>query len=191
MHDNFRCEREENMLEQIQRESEACPVVSILQDLQAIAIYVNFTIEELGIECLVRDLGMSAILGLVLGILKCEVVLNWAAWELDLLVLARTERGCQIPETDQDGDGCEKTKEYAGLQSTTDFPREVCRHTSNQAKEGEVGEASVSSSVGGERGILDGRILSQKVSRCLIGVRRRRDIDQMPLGHYEKMRHQD
>lgn len=110
------------MLEQRQSKSEACPIVPVLQNFQAVAIEVDLAIKEHTIEGLIRNLVVSAILGLILGILECEVVLNWAAWELGLLVLAGTEGRCQIPETDQDRDCCEEAEEDAGLQSSTDLP---------------------------------------------------------------------
>lgn len=65
--------------------------MSVLEHLQCIAIEVDFTIEKQGLESLHGDLVVSAILGLICGILEGKVVLDRAAREGDFLSLARTE----------------------------------------------------------------------------------------------------
>jgi hypothetical protein len=80
VHNHFWCEPKENMLEKSQSKSEACPIVSIFQNLQAVPINVDLAIKELGIECLIGNFAVSTVLGFVLGVLKCKVMLNWATW---------------------------------------------------------------------------------------------------------------
>lgn len=91
MHDHFRCERKENMFEKAQGKSEARPIVSVFQNFQAVSIEIDLAVKELGHERLIRYLAVSAVLGFIFGVFKRKVMLNWATWELDFLVLARAE----------------------------------------------------------------------------------------------------
>lgn len=155
MHNNFRCKDEENVLEQAQGESEASPIMSVFHDLQAVSVEINIPIEVHGVESLHWDLVASMVLGLVGRVLEGKVVLDWATWVPGLLILARAEGRCHIPEADQDRDSGEDTEKDGGLHSTTNLPGHVCWDTSDESEEEEVGEAGVASGICRERGIFD------------------------------------
>lgn len=112
VHNNFRRKDEENVLEQAQSKSEASPIVSVLHNLQAISIELNISIKVHAVEGLHWDLVAAVVLGLVGRVLEGKVMLDWATWVSSLLILARAERGSQIPEADQDWYCGEEAKEY-------------------------------------------------------------------------------
>jgi hypothetical protein len=156
VHDDLWCKLEKDELEQAQGESEAGPVVSVFKNLQSIAIEVNLAIKVHVVECLHGNLVAPAILGLIRSILEGKVVLNWAARERCLLGLARAERGCQIPEADQNRDGCEDAKENSSLEAPTDFPGQICGNNSNEGEQEEVRESLTARSIGWKRSIFYG-----------------------------------
>lgn len=122
VHDELRCEAKEDMLEEANCKLEAGPIVSVLKHLETVAIEVDIAVKVHRVESFHGNLTPPAVLDLIGIILERQVVLDRAAWELDLLVLARDERRRDIPEADQDGDGGEKGKENCSLQATPDFP---------------------------------------------------------------------
>ena len=127
MHDNLRDKAEEEELEQADGECEACPVMSVLQDIQAIAIEFNLAIEIHVVESLHGNLILSAVFGLVCLILESKVMFNGTSRKSGLFVFARSERGVEIPEGGEEGDGGEERKEDGSLQSVSDLPCEVIR----------------------------------------------------------------
>jgi hypothetical protein len=88
VHNNFWCEVEENIFEETDCESEACPIVSVLENLKSVTIEVNISIEVHVVEGFHRDLVLSAVLQLVLILLEGKVVLNWASWEFGFFISA-------------------------------------------------------------------------------------------------------
>jgi len=108
VHDNFRCEGKENMFEQADCESEACPVMSVFKNLQSISIEFYLAIEIHGIEGLHRNLILSAVLDFICLIFECEVVFDWAPRIFGLFVLARGQSREYSPETDNNWNGCNK-----------------------------------------------------------------------------------
>lgn len=90
MHNNFRGELEEDELEQAQGESKAGPIVSVLQDLQDVAVEINLAVKVLLHESFHRNLAVSTVFLLVFGIFEGKVVIDRATRELRLLGLART-----------------------------------------------------------------------------------------------------
>jgi hypothetical protein len=122
VHDNFRDEAKEEELEQTQSKSEACPVMSVLQDLQAIAIELNLTIKVHVVESLHGDLIPSAIPNLIRLVLEGKVMFDWASGKSGLFVLARSEHGVKQPEGGEDGDGGKESKEDGSLQPPSYLP---------------------------------------------------------------------
>lgn len=96
--------------------------MTVLQDLQGISVEGNLVVEVLLHEGLHGDLVPAAVCGLVCGILEGKVVLDWATWQDNLFILAGTEVGEEVPETDEDGDSGDETKEDGGLQTAADLP---------------------------------------------------------------------
>lgn len=122
VHDDLWGKDEEDELEQAQSEGELGPVVSVLQNLQSISVEGNLVIKVLLHEGLHGDLVSATVCLLVCLVFEGKVKLNWATWKGNLLVSARAEVGKDVPETDEDGDGRDETKEDRGLQSTTELP---------------------------------------------------------------------
>lgn len=135
MHDELWCEAEKDVLENSNGKSEAGPIVPVLQNLQSIAIELDFTVKVHVLESLHGDLVPAAILDLIGIALEGKVMLDGASRKLDLVVLARAEGRHGRPESDQDGDGGEEAKEDGGLQPAADFPREVEGDEEEEGKE--------------------------------------------------------
>jgi len=110
------------------------------------------------------------VLGLVLGLLEGEVVLDGAAGEPGLLVLAGGDGGGSDPEGTKKGEGGEEGQEEGRLQTAAELPRQVQGHTAQDGEEEEVGEALAARAVGGQRSILDGRILAGACQQRSIGL---------------------
>lgn len=98
MHDDFRCELEENVLEQASSESEACPVGAVFKNLQTVSVELNITLKVHVVEGLQWDLRLSMVLQLIGVVLESEVVLDWASWQFNLLISARAQARGKIPE---------------------------------------------------------------------------------------------
>jgi hypothetical protein len=96
--------------------------MSVLQDLQTIAVEFNLAIEIHVVESLHRDFIPSAVLNLIRLILEGKVMLDWAAGESGLFVLARSKHRVEQPEGGEDGDRGEEGEEDGGLQSASDLP---------------------------------------------------------------------
>ena len=122
MHNDFWCELEENKSKQAQSKPEARPIMSILQDLQSVAIEFDISVEVHVVEGLHGDLVSSPILEPIGLILEGKVVLDRASRVSGLLVYARTECRDHSPEGQQDGDCCAEAKEYCRLHPTTYVP---------------------------------------------------------------------
>ena len=122
MHDNFRDEAKEEELEQTHGKSKACPVMPVLQDLQAIAIELNFTIKVHVVESLHRNFVPSAVLDLIRLVLEGKVMFDWASGKSGLFILARSEHRMKQPEGDEDGDGGEESEEDGSLQPASYLP---------------------------------------------------------------------
>jgi hypothetical protein len=104
MHDNFGSKDEEYIFEQVEGKSEACPVMSVLHNLQAVPIEVNITSKVHGVESFQRDLVRASVLKLIGLMFESKVMLDGATWVFGLFVFAGREGGCDVPEGDQDGD---------------------------------------------------------------------------------------
>lgn len=132
MHNNFRCELEENELEQADGESEAGPVGTVLEDLEAVAVELDIALEVHVVESLDWDLRPSAVLELIGIVLEGEVVLDRTTRKSDFLILAGTEGRVKVPEGNQERDRGEETEKNRRLQTATDFPGRVCGHNEQQ-----------------------------------------------------------
>lgn len=140
-------------------EPEARPVVPVFQDLKSIALEVDLTSEVLLVEGLHWDLVASIVFLLVLLLVECEVVFNWLAWKLGLLVLARREAGCAHPEGSEDRETGEEEEEEPRLPTPAYHTLEVPRNTSEESDKCIVVEVVAARTVGWEGSILDGYVL--------------------------------
>ena len=80
VHNNFGCEDEEYVFEQVHGKSEACPVMSVLHNLQAVAIEVHVTSKVHGVESLQRDLVRASVFKLIGLMFERKVMLDGATW---------------------------------------------------------------------------------------------------------------
>lgn len=164
VHDDLRCELEEDEFEQADGKSEVGPVGSVLEDLETVAVELNIAIEVHVVEGLHWDLAPSAVLELVGLVLEGEVVLDWAAWQFDLLVLARAHARHDEPERDENWDGGEEGEEDGSLQASADLPCHVRWGDEEQGEEDDIGERVAARTIGWERRIGDGwELIEQSV----------------------------
>jgi hypothetical protein len=122
MHNSLWQQAEEEELEEAKGKSEAGPIMPVLQHLQTVAVEVNVAIKIHVMESFHGDLVLPAVLDLIRIILEGKIMLDWATRKLNLIVLSWSERRCDSPEGDKDGDGGKKGEEDCGLQTAADFP---------------------------------------------------------------------
>lgn len=161
VHDNFGDEAGEEELDQADGEAEASPVMAVLENLEGVAVELDIAVKVHLLEGLHGDLVLAIVLGLVLGVLEGQVVLNRAAGKLGLLVLPRGIGGDEEPETSEKREINNDGEEDEGLQAAANLVLQIPGDNEEGAEEGEVGEALVAGAVGGQRGILDGRVLEE------------------------------
>jgi hypothetical protein len=141
VHDNFRHEAEEDEFEQAQSKSEASPIMSVLQDLQAVAIELDLAIKIHIVESLHGDFVSPTVFGLIGFVLESKVVLDGASGKSGLFVLARSEHRMKLPERDEDRDGGKEAEEDGGLQSAANLPRHVEWDESEDGEEEDIRES--------------------------------------------------
>lgn len=132
VHNDFRCELEENELEQAYGEGEACPIGTVFEDLEAVAVELDIALKVHVVESLHWDLCPPAVLELVGVVLEGEVVLDRATRQCHFLIFARAEGRVKIPERNQERDRSEEGEKNRRLQTATDFPGRVCWHKEQQ-----------------------------------------------------------
>lgn len=88
MHDDLGNHFEEEVGAEADGEAEACPVMSVFQNLKTVAIEFNIPIEIHFVEGLYGDLVLAMVLGLVGLLLEGEVVLDGSTGVLGLLILS-------------------------------------------------------------------------------------------------------
>ena len=125
MHDNFWCKVEEDVFEKTYCEFEACPVMTVLENLESITVKVDISIEVHVVESFHRNLVLSAVFYFIGFVLKGKIMLDWTSWVLGLFILAWGEAGEYCPECEENGDSGDETKEDGSLESTTNLPGEV------------------------------------------------------------------
>lgn len=101
VHDDLRKHSQEEVLDQANGEAEASPVMAVLHDLEAVAVEVDFAVKVHLMEGLHGDLVLAMVLGLVLGLLEGEVVLDRLARVASLFILAGADGGNNEPKTGQ------------------------------------------------------------------------------------------
>lgn len=159
VHDDLWCELEEDKLEKADGESEASPIGSVLEDLQAVTIEFDIAIEVLVVESLHRDLRLSTIPQSIGLVLEGKVMLDWAPGQSNLLISARAEARRHSPERNKNWDRGEDGEEDGRLQASTNLPRGICWHDEEQCEEDGIGEGFAARPICWERCVLDRRIL--------------------------------
>lgn len=110
-------------------ESEACPVVAVLHDLETIAFEVDIAIEIHLVKGLHGNLVRTTILGSIRLLLEIEIEFDWAARKSCLFIAARADEGNDHPPSSQERDVENEGEEEEGLEASTDSPGEPKRHT--------------------------------------------------------------
>lgn len=162
VHQHFRDEAEQEVLEQARSELEVGPVMTVLENLKSITLEVNFAVEVLLVEDLHRNLALAAVGGTVVLTVEVQVVLNGEATVLGLLGLAGRDGGGDGPEGDENGESGEDGEEDGGVEATADLAGQVPGHHDQEGDHQAIGEAIAARGVRGDGGILDGRVLSSK-----------------------------
>ncbi len=88
MHDDLGHHAKEEVLAKTDGETEACPVVSVLQNFKSIAVEIDISVKVHLIESLYGNLVLAVVLGLVSRIFESEVVLDGSAGVFGLLILS-------------------------------------------------------------------------------------------------------
>jgi hypothetical protein len=159
VHDNLGNHARQEELDQAIGEAEAGPVVAVLENVEGVAVELDVAVKVHLLEGLHGNLAFSMVLGLILGLLEGEIVLDGAARVLGLLVQARRDNRGDDPEGREEGRRREERKEDGRLEPATGFPGKVKRHTAEDGEEGNVGEIDRPGRISGQRGVLDGRVL--------------------------------
>lgn len=105
----------ENVLEQVPREAKVGPVVPVFHDIQAVAVEVGFAINIHFSKGLDGDRVPPTPLELVGRVLERHVVLDGAAWHLDLVVEPRAISRRICPDDNQDGKHGDETYRNGGF----------------------------------------------------------------------------
>ena len=96
--DHLRYEAEEEELEDIEREVEGSPIMSILQHLKTISFELDIAIEKQCLESVNWYLVPPFVPLLVRFLEEVQIGFDWSAREFNFLVLAGCEAGGEIPE---------------------------------------------------------------------------------------------
>ena len=156
---HLRKEASQEMLVQLPGEAEACPVMSVLKDIQSITLEVNISIKVLLEEGGHGNLALAMVFDAVMLAVEFQVVLDRTTGVFSLFILARRSSRCNGPEDHQDRDCGEDGEEDGGVEATAELASNVERDTDQQDDQEDIGEAITASRVCGKGGILDGRIL--------------------------------
>lgn len=159
MQQHLRDEAKQEVLEETHGELEVGPIVTVLESLQSITLEVDLAVEVLLVEDLHGDLALATVGGTVMLAVEVQVVFDGAAAVLGLLGLAGGDRGRDGPEGHENGESGEDSKEDGGVEATANLAGEVPRHHDDQEDHQAIGEAVATGRVGGNGGILDGRVL--------------------------------
>jgi hypothetical protein len=139
---------------------ELSPIMTILQNLQAITIEINVSLEIKLVESLHWDLGLARVLFLELCSLKGEVVLNWLPRELCLVILSRAHQSSDSPKGREDRNSSYKEEKHPCLEATSELAAQVPWDETEQRKEEFVREMNVAGTFSWQRSICNGWKLS-------------------------------
>lgn len=115
VHDNLRDHAKDEVLAKAEGETEAGPVMSILQNFESITVELNISIEVHFVESFNGDFVLSMVFGLISRLFESKVVLDRSARVFSLLVLSGTNGRDGQPERAQDGNEENEAKEDCRL----------------------------------------------------------------------------
>jgi hypothetical protein len=161
VHDDLRDHTKKKVFKERGGESKVGPVVSVLKNVQSIALEVNLAIKVKLVEGLHGDLVVSLVLGSEISVLELEVVLNAKVRELGLVADTGRIGRSNGPESKKDGEEPKKNKENVGVKATTDLVLAVIRNEEEERQEQGVGEMTGRWTVNNQSTIFDGRVLEK------------------------------
>lgn len=159
MHKDLGHHAKEEELDKANSEPEASPVMAVLHNLKNISLEVDIAIKVQLVKGLHGDLVAAAILETVGLFLEIEVVFNRATGKASLFVLAGADGGHDQPVGAEQGEIDEDGEEDGRDVARSHRPAQAQGAHDEDGEEGGIVECVGASSVGGERGILDGRRL--------------------------------
>lgn len=147
------------MLVQLPGETEAGPVMSVLKNIQSIALEVNISIKVLLEESCHGNLALAVVFDTVMLAVELQVVLDGTTRVFSFFILAGGSSRCNGPEGHQDWDCSEDGEEDGGVEATAELASNVERHADQKDDQEDIGEAVTAGRVCWEGGILDRRVL--------------------------------
>lgn len=161
MDKHLRKEASQEMLVQLPGETEACPVMSVFEDIQSITLEVNISIKVLLEESCHGDLALAVVFDAVMLAVEFQVVLDGTTGVFSLFILAGRCCRCNGPEGDQNRKCGEDGEENGGVEATAELASNVERDTDQKDDQEDIGEAVTACRVCWKGGIFNGRILLQ------------------------------
>lgn len=156
MHNDFGKHAKEEELDQANGESEARPVVAVLESLETVALEVDVTVKVHLVEGLHGDLVVAAVLEAVRVLLEVEIMLDATAREAGLFVLAGAQGGNDQPPGAEEGEIDDEGKEDGGFEATADLPAHPPWDQSEDRDEDVVVERVGAGAISGEGSVVDG-----------------------------------
>lgn len=147
------------MLVQLPGETEAGPVMSVLKNIQSIALKVNISVKVLLKESCHGNLALAVVFDTVMLAVELQVVLDGTTRVFSFFILAGGGSRCNGPEGHQNRDCSEDGEEDGGVEATAELASNVERHADQKDDQEDIGEAVTAGRVCWEGGILDGRVL--------------------------------
>ena len=135
MHDYLGHHASQKELEEAQCELKIGPIMSVFQNLKAIAFEINFAIEIKLMERLHGNFILASVLLFVCGIKEVQIMLNGQTRKLRLLILAWREGRKYRPEPHQNRDASKESKKHPCLEAAAELGGDVVRdHNDERTK---------------------------------------------------------
>lgn len=159
MHNDLRHHTSQKILDQGISKFEVGPIVPLFQNLQAVTLEIDITIEVLLMKSFHGNRLLAIVLILILVLVESKIVFNRLARKFGLLILPGGKGRGENPECSQERNINNQGKEDKGLPSSTDFPGEIQGHEREEGEEGGVGEGLATRAIRREGSIFDGWVL--------------------------------
>ena len=161
MHDDLGDHPKKEVLKERGGESKVGPVMSLLKNVQSIALEVNLAIKVELVEGLHGDLVVTLVLGSEISVLELEVMLDTKVRELGLVADTRRISRSNGPESKKNGEKPKKDEENVGVEATTDLVLAVVRNEEEKGQEQGIGGRAGRGTVNNQSSIFDGRVLEK------------------------------
>lgn len=163
MHNDLGNHAKEEKLDETNGEAEAGPVVSVLHNLETVALKVHVTVEVLLVESFHGNLLVTLVLVSVGLLLEVEVLLDGTTRESNLVVLSGRDGRDDQPPGAEKGEISKEGKEDGSLETTTDLPAEVPGDKDEDGDQAIVVEGIGTRTIGREGSIVNSRELEENV----------------------------